>query len=196
MKTVPNVWRESDRPYMSLFGSDFDRPSQFFRPLLEQMDNFMREIPVSMGAWEGVKTQVPFCDVREKPDHYILSFDMPGIDKDNINVEVEGDRLIVSGERRHEKEDKGERMRLMERQYSRFERILTLPNDVKLDALEATYQNGVLSVALPKSAEIKKHRVSIGEGKTGFLSKLFGQGSKKEKSAVENRNAEPAGAQF
>lgn len=196
MRNVPDLLREFDRPFSNLFGRDFDRPFNSFRPLLEQMDKFMRDIPSSMEGWEGMKTLVPFCDVKEKSDHYILNFDMPGLEKDNINVEVEGNRLIVSGERKQDKEEKGERTRLMERQYTRFERILTLPTGVKSEDLEATYQSGVLSIALPKSAEVKKHKVSIGEGKTGFLSKIFGESSKKEKVVVDSKNAESAGAKL
>lgn len=194
MRNVPSIWQDFDRSF-SNFGREFDRPLETFRPLLRQLEEFMRDMPSAEG-WEALRTVEPFCDVKEQADHYLLSFDMPGLEKDNINVEVEGNRLIVSGERKQEREEKGGRTRLLERQFRRYERTLTLPTDVKAEGVEATYQNGVLAVALPKSPDVKRQKVSIGEGKTGFLGKIAADSSKKEKVPMEGKNNESAGAKF
>lgn len=135
MRNLPDLMREFDRPFSTL-GREFDRSFSSFRPLLKQMEEFMRDMPSSIDSLEGMQTMIPSCDVKERADHYVLSFDMPGLEKDNINVEVEGNHLVVSGERKQEKEEKGGRTRLLERNYRRYERVLTLPTDVKTDGLE------------------------------------------------------------
>jgi HSP20 family protein len=120
----------------------------------------------------------------------VLSFDMPGLEKDNIDVELRGNQLVVSGERKKEREEDDGKSRLTERSYNRFERILTLPNDVKSEGIEAQYQNGVLSLAVPRTAESKSQKIKIGEGKTGFLGKILGDGLRKDKAAIDVKKSE------
>jgi HSP20 family protein len=123
----------------------------------------------------------PSCDVKEIKEHYLLSFDMPGVKKEDIKIEVQGNELVISGERQREmREQDGEATLRVERSYGKFERSFTLPATIAADKIEAHYENGVLNVALPKAEAAKGCTVQIQTGQGGLLSKLLG--SKKEDS--------------
>ncbi len=122
---------------------------------------------------------LPTCDINETREHYLVSFDMPGVKKEDIKIEVQGNTLLISGERQHEiKESNTEIAIRHERIYGKFERTFELPNSINADKIEAQYDNGVLNVALPKAEAAKGRTVQIQTGEAGFFSKLLG--SKKE----------------
>ncbi|MCC2680018.1 MAG: low molecular weight heat shock protein [Pseudobdellovibrio sp.] len=124
-----------------------------------------------------VTTQVN-CDIHETDDHYLVSFDMPGVKKEDIKIDLQGNRLIVSGERRREHNENRKSTLWYERSYGKFERTFVLPSTIEADNIEAQYEDGVLNVALPKAEKAKPRQIQIQSGKTGFFSKLLG--SKKE----------------
>ncbi len=122
---------------------------------------------------------LPTCDINETKDHYLVNFDMPGVKKEDIKIEVKGNTLLISSERQREmKEPNAESAIRHERVYGKFERTFELPNSINADKIEAHYDNGVLNVALPKAEGAKGRPVQIQTGEAGFLSKLLG--SKKE----------------
>lgn len=120
----------------------------------------------------------PRCDVEETDSHFLMTFDIPGINKNDVKIEVRNNQLIVSGERKEEHK-KGRRMQ--ERFYGAFERSFSLPGDVDASKVEANYENGVLYVAVPKSEAAKPHQIQIGEKRSGIFGKLLPE--KKEKAA-------------
>lgn len=121
----------------------------------------------------------PNCDVNESKDHYLVSFDMPGVKKEDIKIEVEGNKLVISGHRQRELEgEEGEAILHHQRMYGKFERTFTLPSTIATEKIEAHYENGVLSVALPKAEAAKGRTIQIQSSQGGLLSKLLG--SKKE----------------
>lgn len=142
---------------------DFDRiVDTFLRPTYANTMNFL-----------------PSCDVNETKDHYLVSFDMPGVKKEDIKIEVLGNELVISGDRQREiKDQNGESTLRVERSYGKFERTFTLPTTIAADKIEAHYENGVLNVALPKAEAAKARTIQIQTGQEGLLSKLLG--SKKE----------------
>lgn len=166
----------------SLF-DEFNRPFGSWRPLLRQIDDMFNNVlgdqPQSLSERLGerpLRSLTPAVDIEEDDDHFLLSFDMPGVDKSNINLEIDGNMLVVSGERSSERKDpKGP---VFERRWGRFERSVTLPDGVKADAIEAQYRDGVLSVYIPRSAEAKRTKIKIEEGKGGFFKRLMGDGKK------------------
>lgn len=185
MNNLPDLWRDFERPFSS-FGS-----MGSWRPLLRQLDDFFNDAVGNQPAADN-RTLAPACDVRVTDDHYLLSFDMPGLEKDDIDIEVQGNTLMVSGERRFEKDTSEGVNRMVERRYGRFQRAISLPDYVKSDQVEAQYRNGVLTVALPKAPEAKTHKIKIGEGKGGLFSRLLSNGGKKDKSegAVDVKTSE------
>jgi len=112
------------------------------------------------------------CDIRETKDEFFLSFDLPGVISDDVKIELTGNQLAISGERKLEKEYQEADTHRVERSYGKFSRAFTLSEEVDLKKIEADFDNGVLSIIIPK-AEVKKPRqINIGSTKKGFLKKL------------------------
>jgi HSP20 family protein len=103
-------------------------------------------------------------DLVETDEHFVLRADLPGVPESDVSIEVEGNVLTISGERKTEHEDKHEGYYRIERATGAFRRMLTLPEGVDADAVTATFDNGVLEVRIPKPAEAKPRRVQIGVG--------------------------------
>ena len=119
----------------------------------------------------------PSCDISETKDYFMVSFDMPGIKKDDVKIEVTGNQLVVTGERYkavgpNEGEEEGLRHR--ERLYGKFQRSFTLPTSINADKIEAHYEDGVLNIALPKSEQAKGRSIQIQSGKGSFLNRMLG----------------------
>jgi HSP20 family protein len=106
----------------------------------------------------------PAVDVYEDEHKVSLKIEVPGIDEKDIDVRVENNTLTVHGERKIEKEEKEENYRRVERQYGSFTRTFTLPQTVDTENVSATYDKGVLKIALPKKAEAKPKQIKVHVG--------------------------------
>jgi HSP20 family protein len=100
----------------------------------------------------------------ETDDHLVLRGDLPGMTEDDINIEIKDNVLTVSGERRADREEKGEGYHRVERAFGSFSRSLSLPQGIDPEHVEANFEKGVLEVRVPKPAEAKPTRVQIGKG--------------------------------
>jgi HSP20 family protein len=117
------------------------------------------------GASRGANRRwIPAMDLVETGDHLVLRADLPGLTKDDVDIEVKDGVLTVSGERKAEHEEKSEGFYRVERTFGTFSRSLTLPKGIDASRVEAEFTNGVLEVRIPKPAEAKPHRVEIGAG--------------------------------
>lgn len=104
----------------------------------------------------------PRADVAETDDAYVLSLDLPGIDRDSLDVTLDDGTLKISGERRHVSEHADGRMHRVERAHGRFFRSFTLGTDLDPDAIEAHYDDGVLTVRIGKTAAVQPRRIEVG----------------------------------
>ena len=107
---------------------------------------------------------IPAIDLVETEDHFVLKADLPGLTEEDVHIDVDGDVLTVSGERKSEHEDKRDGYVRIERSYGSFRRSLTLPEGVDADAVTASFDRGVLEVSIPKPEQRKPRRVSIQVG--------------------------------
>jgi HSP20 family protein len=107
---------------------------------------------------------IPAMDLVETDEQLVLRGDLPGMTEDDVDIEIKDGVLTVSGERKAEHEDKGEGYHRVERSFGRFSRSLSLPQGIEPDKVEASFDNGVLEVRIPKPAEAKPTRVQIGKG--------------------------------
>lgn len=113
---------------------------------------------------------IPSCDIEETKDNYLYTFDIPGMRKEDIKVEVLNNMLTISGERKSEQKDKNN-SRYMERSYGQFQRSMSLPSTVNAEKVEATYEDGVLSIQIPKEETEKPRQITVGSGKKDFSTK-------------------------
>ena len=116
------------------------------------------------GNGATVRRWIPAMDLVETEDHFVLKADLPGMTESDVNVELEGNVLTISGERKIEHEAKKDGYYRLERTSGTFSRALTLPEGIDTDAVAATFDNGVLEVRIPKPAEAKPRRVQISVG--------------------------------
>ena len=105
----------------------------------------------------------PTCEVSEDKAHYTFKFDLPGIPKDQIRIELDDNRLTVSGERREFKEEgsKDSRRHFSEMQYGSFVRSFTLPTPVNAEKVNAMYDHGVLTVNLGKRDATASRQITV-----------------------------------
>jgi len=99
---------------------------------------------------------IPKTDVIESESDYTISVDLPGLTQDSINVEVNDGVLSIKGERNHEKEITKKNYHRFEKSYGEFSRSFTLPDTIDTNKIKAEFQNGVLSLTLPKLSACKK----------------------------------------
>lgn len=116
------------------------------------------------GASRGRSHWVPAMDLVEESEHFVLRADLPGLDEDDVKVEVEGDALTLSGERKVEHRDEKEGYFRLERSTGAFRRTLQLPAGVEPEGIEASFDRGVLEVRIPKPAEPEPKRIEIAVG--------------------------------
>ena len=115
------------------------------------------------GANEEPDSWTPVCDMYQTADALVVWLELPGLEQEQIDVRVEGDELVVSGEREIEREQPGERFHRVERPYGKFIRRFNLPSSVDREAIEATFRDGQLRVTLPNRGDSHPRplRVSI-----------------------------------
>jgi HSP20 family protein len=103
----------------------------------------------------------PDLDIAENRDHYTIRVEMPGVSKDDVNVEVNGDALSISGEKKAEKTDEQESWHYVERSFGSFQRVLAIPEDADADKIDAGFRDGVLTITLPRRADAESTRRKI-----------------------------------
>ena len=103
----------------------------------------------------------PPLDVAEKDESFELHMDIPGFAAKDIDVQVQGNTVTVSGTREEEKDEKGKTFHRIERSSGAFSRTVSLPCAVNEKEIAAEYTNGVLSVVLPKSEEARPKKISV-----------------------------------
>jgi HSP20 family protein len=100
-------------------------------------------------------------DIHEDKDNIVVKAELPGMKKDDVSIEVRDNVLTLKRERKQEKEIKEEKYLRIERVYGRFSRSFTLPNNIVIDKVKASYKDGVLEITLPKTEEAKPKAIPI-----------------------------------
>ncbi|MDA9440207.1 molecular chaperone Hsp20 [Bradyrhizobium sp. CCBAU 51745] len=151
--SVPTLVEDTWRPFGAL-RKEVDRLFEDFG------ESFLRQPFRSLAglerAWPAKLTATPAVDVAETDKGYEITAELPGLDEKNIEVNVANGGLTIKGEKKEEKEEKNKDYYVSERRYGAFERYFALPEGVDASKIEATFKNGVLKVALPKTAEAQK----------------------------------------
>ena len=108
-----------------------------------------------IGAWS------PLADVHETAESLCLYLELPGVDQKDIDLRLEGDELLVQGERKMEREDAGEQYHRVERSYGKFARRFALPSNVDRGSVAAVYRDGVLKVTLSKKENAARGPIRV-----------------------------------
>lgn len=133
-----------------------------FDPFLD-MDEVLNRFMMRPLLREGMETEPQIkMDVKEADGKYVVNAEIPGVNKDDIHVTVEGNRVSISAEVRQEKETKeGERVIRCERSYGMASRSFTLADEIDQGNVQAKYNNGVLELTLPKKPGTARKEISI-----------------------------------
>ena len=110
---------------------------------------------------KGTTAWFPVVDIEETDKEYVFKADVPGLEKENVNVEVNQGMLIIRGERKEQREEKGKGYIRKEHAYGSFNRTFALPGDAKVDAVKAEYKNGVLTIRVGRAEELKPKSVKV-----------------------------------
>lgn len=115
------------------------------------------------GSGPGAMTPAfsPAIDIAEKDNSFELRVDVPGMEAKDLEIQVQGNTVTVSGQRKEEKEEKGKTFHRVERRSGSFSRTVTLPCPVTEKEVAAEYTNGVLNVVLPKCEEARPRKINI-----------------------------------
>jgi HSP20 family protein len=117
----------------------------------------------------GGLIRAPATDVVENEREIRVIAELPGINAEDVDIDLENNVLTIRGEKREERNETDEQgtFHLAERRYGQFSRSFILPRDVDSDAIEANFENGVLTVRIPKSEKARRRRIEIGGGGGG-----------------------------
>jgi HSP20 family protein len=115
----------------------------------------------ALDTWPTGFGGMPRMDLAESADDVALKVELPGVDPKEVNIQVTGNVLTVSGERKQEKEEKKRDYHYAERSFGSFRRSVQLPGTVDAEKVDATFNNGVLTVKLAKRADAKPKRITV-----------------------------------
>jgi HSP20 family protein len=122
------------------------------------------ETAEDQAMWQGSRWGLLAADVEENDDDITVHLEVPGMQREDFDIEVEEDYLVVRGEKRAEREHKHGDYFMMECAYGQFERAILLPARVQGDSAKATYKRGVLTVTLQKDKLSRRRRIEVIRG--------------------------------
>lgn len=104
---------------------------------------------------------VPGIDISETDNQFLISAELPGMKKEDIDISVDNGRLSISGERKFEKEEEGKTFHRVETSYGSFNRSFQLPDNVDAESVKATYENGILNISIEKAEDKVNKKIEI-----------------------------------
>jgi HSP20 family protein len=139
-----------------------------------------------LGDWPGVNKRA-VTNIQEDEKCYVLTAEIPGIPKEDVDINISGNLLTVRAESQQESgaESSGPGFR---RQYRSFQQSFALPTTVDADKIEANYENGVLEIMLPKVEQAQAKKIEIQSNKGSFLNRLLGKGGQKASNQAQAKD--------
>ncbi len=133
----------------------FNQMERMMEEAFRGWPSMFRRTPAEGMGW------MPAIDVYERDDAYEIKTELPGMDKEDIDVSITGDTVTISGERKSEESKKGENYLRSEMAYGKFYRQVTLPTELDSAKAKARYENGMLTIEVPKTEGAKAKKVEI-----------------------------------
>jgi len=134
-----------------------------FQDLLAIQDE-MNQVFGRARQGQGGRVWAPALAISERNDAYVVTVEVPGVKADDLDITLEDGLLTIQGERQFTSESSEQQYHRVERRYGSFRRSITLPSQVKADAIEASFENGVLEVVVPKAEEAKPKKITVRAG--------------------------------
>jgi len=129
--------------------------------LQEQINRVFDEVVGRTTDESALSTWVPAVDIYETEHELVVKADLPDVDPKDLDIRVENNLLTIHGERKFEKKVSEENYLRVERSYGTFSRSFSLSNSVNPEAIKADYQNGVLTLSIPKREEAKPKQIKV-----------------------------------
>jgi HSP20 family protein len=129
--------------------------------LRHQMNQMLEQSGRDSGDENVPRTWAPAVDVVENETEIVLHAELPGMKKDEIDIQLTGDTLTIRGERKRTSTQRGENFHRIERQYGAFGRTFEIETPIDAAGVSASYEEGVLTVRLPKQQEVKSRQIEI-----------------------------------
>ena len=154
------------RSLIPAFWGREDEKGDPFRAMQREFDRMFRDfgtnLPAAFGATGGAQL-APLIDISESDDGIDITAELPGVDEDDVDITLTDRLLTIKGEKKAETEKKEKDYHLVERSYGSFRRSVTLPFAADPNAVEASFEKGVLKIHLPKPKEEAQapNRISI-----------------------------------
>jgi HSP20 family protein len=125
-------------------------------------EEWMKQLAgLDRGMYREMRTWMPKVDITESDKELSVMADVPGVKPEDIKVEISDDNMILSGQSEEEKDEHGQTWHRMERKSGRFYRQFLLPSSVDRDKIEATIDNGILTIKMPKKPESQSRTISV-----------------------------------
>ncbi|MEX0607797.1 MAG: Hsp20/alpha crystallin family protein [Balneolaceae bacterium] len=134
----------------------YNRPSTELKGFSDLIDEFFND---SMNYRRD--NFMPSVDISETETEFQISAELPGMKKEDIKIDLEGGRLVISGERKLENEKDGKNFHRVESRYGQFSRAFYLPDSIDEDSINATYKDGMLNITIKKSEDKVKKQIEI-----------------------------------
>ena len=136
-------------------------PSRGATTLQDQINRVFQDVFERAGEESNLTAWAPAVDIYETEHELVVKADLPDIDPKDLDIRVENNILTIRGERKFEKKVNEDNYLRVERSYGAFARSFTLTNAVNADAIKADYQNGVLTLSIPKREEAKPKQIKV-----------------------------------
>ncbi len=137
----------------------FRELSGFQDEMNQLFEDFFGRLPSRRMFAEGF--WAPLMDIEETKDEILVKAELPGMRKEDVKIQINNDVLSITGERKREEETRDKTFHRIERAYGKFQRMIRLPAEVDPAKVKATYENGVLTIKLPKSEQAKPKEIAI-----------------------------------
>lgn len=145
-----------------------DWPTTGWRSPFSELDRLKRQMDLISGAFLGEREGRPMpsgvfpaINLTENKDHYYVRAELPGMKSEEIDIQVAGRNLSISGERQIQSEGENARYHRREREAGKFSRVISLPDEINPDKIDAHLLNGVLTVTVAKAEAVKPKQISV-----------------------------------
>jgi HSP20 family protein len=146
---------------LEIMRNRFMSPYREFSQLQNEFDRLLQGFVNTRPTALADMQMAPSCEVSEEGENFIAKFDIPGVRKEDIKIDLDGNQLTVMAERKEEKKSENKKTRFSEISYGSYMRTFALPSTIDDKKVEAKFDNGVLTIMLPKAPSTKAKQIAI-----------------------------------